>query len=86
MCPNAMGKTKFLLLWRHTDRRGARLFFAGNRCFVVSIACHGSEPKPLSRRLSRFQAAGRFFRNPLGEKAFTGFIILERDHTAVRGV
>ena len=85
MCPNAMGKTKFLLLWPHTDRRGARLLLAGS-CFVVSIACHGSEPKPLSRRLSRFQAAGRFFWNPLGEKAFTGFIILERDHTAVRGV
>ena len=33
-------------------------------------------------RLSRFQAAGRFFRNPLGEMAFTWFIIRERDGSA----
>jgi hypothetical protein len=49
MCPNARGTRKFLLVGPHTDRRGMRLLFAGNRCFVVSIACHGSQPKPLSR-------------------------------------
>jgi len=45
-------------------------------------ATRGIEDGRLTRpRLSRFQAAGRFFWNPLGENAFTEFIIRERHVT-----